>query len=99
MSDHYIHFINELSDGSNVYLEMQHDLVKRSYWTSSVSNGQEVNYKPYYQSYDYTVAVYKSENGTEGALIGKYQYACCKKHSVYVTLTGTVDSPTFSHRG
>lgn len=94
--EHYINFANELSDVPSVYVEMQHDLIKRSYWTSTAAKGQAVYYKPYYQSYDYTVAVYQSENGTEGTLIGKYQYACCEKSSVTITLSGTVKNHSFS---
>ncbi|MDV5168708.1 hypothetical protein [Photobacterium rosenbergii] len=94
--DHYINFVNELSDEPSVYVEMQHDLIKRSYWTSTAAKGQTVHYKPYFQSYDYTVAVYRSENGTEGKLIGKYQYACCEKNSVTVALTGTLKNHSFT---
>ena len=93
---YYINFTNELTDVNSVYVEMQHDFTHTSYWTASVVKDNTVHYRPYFQSYHYTVAVYRADNGTEGPHIASFQYACCKDASVTITIHGTSSKPSFT---
>lgn len=95
-TDHYINFTNKISNLHSVKVDFEHDLIKRNYWSAICTKDQTVHYKPYYQSYNYTVAVYEMNNGVEGSLIGKYQYACCEDGSVTITISGTSSNPTFT---
>jgi len=97
--DHYINFDNELSGLNAVYLEVQHDFTHTPYWTSTVAKGETVHYRPYFQSYDYTMAVYQVINGKAGNLIAKYQYASCENNSVTLTISGSVRHPQFQYQG